>query len=30
MSLYEMRFVVALVRPYGRIRFIEDHIFDMM
>ena len=28
MSLYEMRFVVALVRPYGRIRFIEDHFFD--
>ena len=29
-SLYEMRFVVALVHPNGRIRFIEDHFFDMM
>jgi len=25
----EMQFVVALVRPYGRIRFIHDHFFDM-
>jgi len=25
----EMQIVVALVRPYGRIRFINDHFFGM-
>jgi putative endonuclease len=30
MKEYEMRFVVALVRPYARIQFIDDHFFDMM
>ena len=30
MHQYEMRFTVALVRPYARIQFIDDHFFDMM
>jgi putative endonuclease len=30
MKEYEMGFVVALVRPYARIQFIDDHFFDMM
>lgn len=30
MHQYEMRFMVALVRPYARIQFIDDHFFDMM